>query len=60
MPEEIIEAIDRTRSQVNTAKHEAECFVTEDDYRNLVAAVSSFWETLMPLEEFTPPVRAMS
>ncbi len=57
VPKEVIDIIDRARSQVNTAKHEVEFFVTEIDYRDLVAAVSNFWETLSLFEEFTPPRR---
>ena len=55
VPGDVLDAIDRTREQVNLAKHEADHLVAEADYRGLVRAVVSFWEALAGQEEFTPP-----
>ncbi len=60
VPGGAIDAIDRARNQVNAAKHEEEIFVTEAGYRELVAAVATFWDALELQEAFTPPVSIAS
>lgn len=57
VPADALDAIDRTREGVNLAKHEAEHFISEAEYKQLVQAVMAFWEALAEQEEFTPPVR---
>ena len=57
VPEDALAAIDRAREGVNLAKHEAEHFIGEADYRALVRAIERFWEALAEQEEFTPPAR---
>ena len=57
VPTDTLDVIDRTRDQVNLAKHEAEHFIGEADYKALVQAVMAFWEALTEHEEFTPPIR---
>ena len=55
IPAELLTVIDDARKRVNIAKHEAEDFATDADYKALATAVASFWETLASQEEFTPP-----
>ena len=57
VPAGVLDAIDRTRDGVNLAKHEAEHFIGEAEYKQLVQAVMTFWETLAEQEEFTPPIQ---
>lgn len=57
VPADALATVDRTREQVNLAKHEAEHFISEADYRALMQAVLAFWEALAEQEEFTPPAR---
>jgi hypothetical protein len=57
LPPGVLDVIDRTRDQVNLAKHEGEHFIGEAGYRTLVRAVLGFWEALEEQEEFTPPAR---
>lgn len=52
-PEPPLAVLDEHRRLINAAKHEAEHFATEEDYRNLVRAVSEFWSDLAQQEEFT-------
>ena len=56
-PAGILDTIDQARERVNLAKHEAEHFIDEADYKQFVQAVSAFWEALAEQEEFTPPIR---
>jgi hypothetical protein len=55
VPSELLTVINEARKRVNIVKHEADDFATEADYKALATAVASFWETLAPQEEFTPP-----
>jgi len=57
MPTDTLDVIDQTREHVNLAKHEAEHFIGEADYKALVQAVMAFWEALTEQEESTPPIR---
>jgi len=57
VPADVLDGIDRTREGVNLAKHEAEHFVGEAEYKQLVQAVTAFWEALAEQEGFTPPIR---
>lgn len=57
VPADTLDVIDRTREHVNLAKHEAEHFIGEVDYRALVQAVTAFWKALTEQEEFTPPIQ---
>jgi hypothetical protein len=52
-PEASIAILDKHRRLINAAKHEEEYFATEQDYRDLVSAISQFWNDLAPQEEFT-------
>lgn len=54
VPADVLDVIDRTREGVNLAKHEAEHFIGEADYKQLVQSVMAFWEALAEQEEFTP------
>jgi hypothetical protein len=53
MSESTLATLDEQRERINTAKHEGNHFATEQDYGDLVHAVSSFWNELAPQEEFT-------
>lgn len=57
MPADALDAIDQSRDQVNLAKHEAEHFVGEAEYKQFLRAVMTFWEILAEQEEFSPPMR---
>jgi hypothetical protein len=52
-PDASIAVLDKHRRLINAAKHEEEYFATEQDYRDLVSAISQFWNDLAPQEEFT-------
>ncbi|MBW4091860.1 MAG: hypothetical protein HIU82_12255 [Proteobacteria bacterium] len=45
--------LDEQRNRINVAKHEDEYFATEQDYLDLINAVSAFWNELATQEEFT-------
>ena len=57
VPVGALDVIDHTREGVNLAKHEADHFIDEAEYKQLVQAVVAFWEALAEQEEFTSPMR---